>query len=285
MAGIWRDAFASALRRPGVRVGLVIIGVVSVTAAFASTLAPYPPNDLLDPVALRDQPPSLSHWLGTDPSSRDVLSRLLFGARLSLTVAVTAVSIAVCVGTTVGAIAGYFGGIIDSIIMRITDALLAIPRLLLLIAIVALWGTLSVPSLIVVLGATGWFGLTRLVRAEVASVRRRDFVLSARALGAGHARTIVRHILPHALGPVLVAAALGVGNVILVEAGLSFLGIGVAPPTASWGNMIRDGMNAPQTHWWVSVFPGLALAATVVAVNLVTDGLRRALSTRQLPAR
>jgi peptide/nickel transport system permease protein len=282
---MWAQAVARAARRPSVRAGLILLLVVALAAAFASVLAPYDPDLPLDPVGLRDHPPSSAHWLGTDQSSRDVLSRLLFGARLSLSIAVLAVGIAVVIGTTLGMIAGYFGGIVDSTIMRLVDTFMAIPRVLLLIAIVALWGRLDVPRLIVLLGCTGWFGLTRLVRAEVGSVRQRDFVLAARAIGTGHTRTILRHILPHTISPVLVAAALGVGNVILIEAGLSFLGIGVMPPTASWGNMIRDGAELPQTHWWVSVFPGLALAITVVAVNLVTDGLRQALSTRQLPAR
>jgi peptide/nickel transport system permease protein len=285
MSGSWRDALAQAWRMRRVRVGLAILASITLVALFAHQLAPYDPNLPLDPVALRDQPPSAAHWFGTDPYGRDVLSRVLFGARISLSVSFLAVLVAVSIGTAVGAIAGYAGGVVDTTVMRLVDALLSVPRVLLLIAVLSLWGTLSVPTLVVLLGVSGWFGVCRLVRSEVAAVREHDFVVAARALGTGHVRILARHVLPHALTPVLVAAALGVGNVILVEAGLSYLGIGVAPPTASWGNMIRDGSTAINTHWWVSVFPGVALALTVVATSFVADGAREALDARSLQMR
>jgi peptide/nickel transport system permease protein len=285
MSGSWRDALAQAWRMRRVRVGLAILASITLVALFAHQLAPYDPNLPLDPVALRDQPPSAAHWFGTDPYGRDVLSRVLFGARISLSVSFLAVLVAVSIGTAVGAIAGYAGGVVDTTVMRLVDALLSVPRVLLLIAVLSLWGTLSVPTLVVLLGVSGWFGVCRLVRSEVAAVREHDFVVAARALGTGHVRILARHVLPHALTPVLVAAALGVGNVILVEAGLSYLGIGVAPPTASWGNMIRDGSTAINTHWWVSVFPGVALALTVVATSFVADGAREALDARSLQVR
>jgi len=283
--GPWREPVARALDKTSVKIALGVLGAFVLIAVLAPFIAPHDPTAPLDPINLRDRPPSLAYPLGTDPASRDVLSRLIYGARISLAVSVFSVAVAVSIGTALGAIAGYFGGVLDTIITRMIDALLSIPRVLLLFAVASLWGKLGVPALIVILGVTGWFGLTRLVRTEVLDVKQRDFVLAARALGTSHGRILVRHVLPHAMTSVTVAAALGVGSAIVVEAGMSFLGIGVAPPTPSWGNMIQDGASAPHTHWWVSLFPGLALAITVVAVNVVADGLREALSPRQLPAR
>jgi peptide/nickel transport system permease protein len=284
-AGPWRDPLARALQKTSVRVALAVLAAFVLVAVFAPFIAPHDPTLPLDPIKLKDHPPSLAFPLGTDPSSRDVLSRLIYGARVSLAVSIFSVAVAMSIGITLGAITGYFGGVFDTLIMRAIDALLSIPRVLLLVAIASLWGKLGVPALIVILGLTGWFGLTRLVRAEVLDVKQRDFVLAARALGTSHGRILVRHVLPHAMTSVTVASALGIASAIIVEAGMSFLGIGVAQPTPSWGNMINDGASAPHTHWWVSLFPGLALAITVVAVNVVADGLREALSPRQLPAR
>jgi peptide/nickel transport system permease protein len=284
-AGPWRDPLSRALHKTSVRIALGVLAAFVIVAILAPVIAPHDPVAVIDAVKLKDQPPSLAFPLGTDPSGRDVLSRLMFGARISLAVSVFSVLVAMSIGTALGAITGYFGGVVDTLVMRVIDALLSVPRVLLLFAVASLWGKLGVPALIVILGLTGWFGLTRLVRAEVLEVKERDFVLAARALGTSHARILVRHVLPHALTSVTVASALGVASAIMVEAGMSFLGIGVAQPTPSWGNMIQDGASAPHTHWWVSLFPGLALAITVIAVNVVADGLREALSPRQLPAR
>ena len=284
-AGPWRDPLARALQRTSVKIALGVLAVFVLVALLAPFIAPHDPTLPLDPVKLKDHPPSLAYPLGTDPASRDMLSRLIFGARVSLAVSVFSVVVAMSIGTALGALAGYFGGFFDAVIMRVIDALLSVPRVLLLFAVATLWGKLGVPALIVILGLTGWFGLTRLVRAEVLDVKQRDFVLAAHALGTSHGRILVRHVLPHAMTSVTVASALGIASAIMVEAGMSFLGIGVAPPTPSWGNMIQEGASAPHTHWWVSLFPGLALAITVVAVNVVADGLREALSPRQLPAR
>ena len=285
VAGPWREPLARALQKTSVRIALGVLAAFVLVAVFAPLIAPHDPNLPLDSINLRDHPPSLAYPLGTDTSSRDVLSRLIYGARISLAVSIFSVAVAVSIGTALGAIAGYVGGMFDSVVMRVIDALLAIPRVLLLLAVAALWGQLGVPALILILGLTGWFGLTRLVRAEVLEVKQRDFVLAARALGTSHGRILVRHVLPHSLTSVTVASAIGVASAIIAEAGMSFLGIGVALPTASWGNMIQDGSSAPHTHWWISLFPGLALATTVIAVNVVADGLREALSPRQLPAR
>jgi peptide/nickel transport system permease protein len=259
------------------------LALIAAAAMLAPWIAPFDPAQPMN-VAGGAQPPSASHWLGTDPVSRDLLSRLLFGARVSLGVSLAAVTVATALGTAWGAIAGYAGGWIDRVLMHIVDAGLAIPRILLLLGVVALWGTLSVPVLVLVIGGSGWFGISRLVRAEVRAARERDFTTAAHALGVPPARVLVRHVLPHALTPMLVAATLGVGQVIVIEAGLSFLGYGIAPPTPSWGDLIREGRVVLATAWWMSVFPGIALAMTVLAVNVLGDRLRSATGARQLPA-
>lgn len=275
---------AALLRRdPAAAIAALALAAITLAALLAPWLAPFDPTQPLD-VAARAQPPSSAHWLGTDPLSRDLLSRVLYGARVSLGISFVAVAVATIVGTTWGAIAGYAGGWIDRILMHIVDSGLAVPRILLLLGVVALWGTLSMSSLILLLGLTGWFGASRLVRAEVRATRERDFATAARATGATPFRVLVRHVLPHAMTPMLVAATLGVGQVVVVEAGLAFLGYGVAPPAASWGSLIRDGREVLGTAWWMSVFPGLALAATVLAINVLGDRLRGALGAQQLHA-
>ena len=275
---------AAVLRRdPAAAIAAIALVAIALAALFAPWIAPYDPALTLD-MSARAQPPSAAHWLGTDQLSRDLLSRILYGARLSLGVSVLAVAVAMIVGTAWGAIAGYAGGWIDRALMYVVDAGLAIPRILLLLGIVALWSTLSMASLILLLGLTGWFGASRLVRAEVRATRERDFAIAARASGASPLRVLVRQVLPHAMTPMLVAATLAVGQVVVIEAGLSFLGYGVAPPAASWGSLIRDGREALHTAWWLSVFPGLALAATVLAVSVLGDRLRSALGAPQLPA-
>jgi peptide/nickel transport system permease protein len=261
----------------------VTLVVIALAALLAPWIAPFDPAQTFD-IAARMQPPTATHWLGTDQLSRDLLSRLLYGARLSLGISVLAVTVAMVVGTAWGAAAGYAGGWVDRVLMRVVDAGLAIPRILLLLGVVALWGTLSMPALVLLLGLTGWFTASRLVRAEVRATRERDFAVAARATGATPLRVLVRQVLPHALTPMLVAATLGVGQVVVVEAGLSFLGYGVAPPAASWGSLIRDGRALLGTAWWMSVFPGIGLAATVLAINVLGDRLRRVLGGQQLHA-
>lgn len=259
----------------------IMIGLL-IVAVLAPVLAPHAPYAQPDPVGLRAQAPSLAFPFGTDVASRDVLSRVLHGTRVSLPIALLAVLLSATVGTAYGAIAGYLGGRVDSVMMRLIDAALAIPRILLLIAVLALWGALSLPTLVLVIGMTGWFHVSRLVRAEVLAIREQDVVVAARALGASGVRVLWRHILPAALSPVIVAATLGVGNVIVLEAGLSFLGIGVQQPAASWGNMIADAAADLRTLWWLSLFPGLAILVTVMAFNVLGDGLRDALDPRQV---
>jgi len=261
---------------------LVLIGLLCAIALLAPLLAPYSPTAQLDIIGLKNQPPSLAHPFGTDQYSRDLLSRMLFGARISLSVALLAVLLAATVGTAYGLTAGYFGGRVDAIMMRLLDACLAIPRVLLLVAVLALWSPVPLGALIATIGLTGWFEVSRLVRAEVRSVMGREYVLAARALGTPGFRMVWRHVLPNVLNPIIVAATLGVGNVIMLEAGLSYLGIGARAPTASWGSIFFDGSDAFQATWWIALFPGLAIIITVLAFNVFGSALRDALDPHQL---
>lgn len=267
-----------------VRVAIVFLALLALAALAAPWLAPYDPARPIDPLLLGAAPPSRAHWFGTDVTSRDVLSRMLFGARISLAIAALATTLASALGLLYGGIAGYAGGRVDGLMMRLVDACLAIPRVLLIITVLALWGAVDARALVLLLGLTGWFAIARLARAEAAALRRRDFVVAARALGAGPVRLFVRHVLPHAAGPVLVATAIAIGQVIVLEAGLSFLGYGVPQPTPSWGNIIRDGRESMDTTWWLTAFPGLALVLTALAANTIADRLRVALNPRQLHA-
>jgi peptide/nickel transport system permease protein len=251
-------------------------------ALLAPLLAPYSPTAQPDIIGLKNQPPSLAHPFGTDQYSRDLLSRMLFGARISLSIALLAVVLSATVGTAYGLTAGYFGGRVDAVMMRLLDACLAIPRVLLLVAVLALWSPVPLGTLIAIIGLTGWFEVSRLVRAEVLSVMRREYVLAARALGTPGFRIVWRHILPNVLNPIIVAATLGVGNVIMLEAGLSYLGIGARAPTASWGSIFFDGSDAFQATWWIALFPGLAIVVTVLAFNVFGTALRDALDPHQL---
>jgi peptide/nickel transport system permease protein len=280
--GPWRVALARFLHNRAAATALWVIISLYVIAALAPWLAPYSPTDTPNIVALKNLPPSLSHLMGTDFASRDVLSRLLYGARVSLSIAFLAIVVSSTVGTLYGAIAGYYGGRIDTYMMRLIDAALSVPRILLLITMLVLWGAVPIAALILILGLTGWFGVSRLVRAEVLTLKEQEMVLAARALGARDREIILRHILPNVLSPVVVAATLGIAHVIVIEAGLSYLGIGVRPPAPSWGNMIQDGSSQMSTVWWVSLFPGLAIVLTVMAFNVVGDGLRDALDPRQV---
>jgi ABC-type dipeptide/oligopeptide/nickel transport system permease subunit len=265
-------------------IGLGVLGTMVLVAIFAKQIAPYDPTAQLDIAHLHSQPPSLAHPLGTDTVSRDVLSRLIFGARVSLAISLCAVAIAMTFGTLVGAIAGYVGGAIDAILMRVVDAAFSIPTLLLLIVVIALWGEISLVFLTLLIAGVAWFTVSRLVRAETLAVRDADFVVAARALGMPSWRILALHVLPNVVGPAIVAATLAIGNVILLEAGLSYLGIGVRPPTASWGNIIQEGAERVSDLWWLTLFPGLAILITVFACNALGDALRDALDPRQLQA-
>jgi len=257
--------------------GAFIILFVFVVALFAPLIAPYPP----DQITIQDklQPPSTAHFIGTDSLGRDVLSRMIWGARISLWVGFIAIGIALLIGVTVGAIAGFYSGWIDIILMRFVDIMLTIPTFFLILAVIAVLEP-SLQNIMVIVGLTGWMGIARLVRAQFLAIKEMEYVLAARALGASHSRLIVRHILPNALSPVYVSAVFGVAGAILAESGLSFLGLGVQPPQASWGTILSEGKNTLEIAWWLSVFPGMAIFITVLGFNLLGEGLRDLFDTR-----
>ncbi|MFQ6046648.1 MAG: ABC transporter permease, partial [Gemmatimonadales bacterium] len=262
--------------------GIAIVGLFTVAAILAPIFAPYDPVAQLDLERGQLLPPSLAHPFGTDFLSRDLLSRVLYGARVSLAVAFFAVVISVTLGGLLGMIAGLAGRWIDSLLMRLVDVGLAVPRVFLLLVVLALWGNVGLATLVLVLGLTSWFDTSRLVRAEVLSLRKRDFMTAARAAGVPRPRLLVRHVLPNVAAPIIVTATLGMGQIILIEAGLSFLGIGVPRPTPSWGAMIADGQReglltaAP----WIAGFPGAAIVITVLAFSLLGDALRDVIDPR-----
>lgn len=263
---------------------LALLGLGLLVALYGATLltpliAPYDPAIGDDILRTRFLAPSWEHWMGTDRFGRDIFTRVLYGARISLSIGFIAVGIAVTLGTLVGAVAGYFGRMVDAVLMRLVDVVISFPRLILVITVIALFEP-SIFLVIAVLGLTLWPSTARLVRGDVLSLREREFVQAAQALGIPSARIVWRHLVPNTLGPVIVAATLGIGNTILLEAALSFLGLGVPPPTASWGAMVADGRNHLIEGWWIATFPGLAIVFTVVAFNLVGDGLRDALDPR-----
>ena len=257
-------------------VGLaVILGLylVALIAPLITPADPTLPGHLVDDRLLR---PSATHLFGTDHLSRDVLSRLLYGARISLTIGLVAVGISVTIGTLLGAIAGYVGGAVDSVIMRGVDVVISFPRVVILITVLAFFGS-SFLLMIMVLGLTLWPNTARLVRGETLSLRERQFIKAAEALGYSKLRIILRHVIPNVMGPVIVAATLGIGDTIILESGLSFLGLGVSAPTPSWGSMIADGRDHMFDAWWLTTFPGLCIVLTVLSFNLIGDGLRDAL--------
>jgi len=257
--------------------GGAIVLVLSLAALLASVLAPFDPSAYdVKKILL---PPGPGHWLGTDQIGRDLLSRMLYGARISMAVGFVSVGIAVIIGTLIGTVAAYYGGRVDELLMRFVDLMLNFPRLFLLLTLIALLRP-SIWVIMAVIGLTGWMGLARLVRGEILSLKEREFVMSARALGVPDRRIMFRHILPNALVPVLVSATLGVAGAILAESGLSFLGLGVQPPTPSWGNILTEGRANIEIAWWLSVFPGMAILVTVLAYNLLGEGLRDALDPR-----
>jgi len=260
--------------------GLVIVAVLFIAAAFAPWLAPFDPQ-VIDTWNIL-QPPTWAHPFGTDSLGRDCLSRMIYGARISLLVGIVAVGIATLVGSILGALAGFYGGWIDLLLMRFVDVMLCFPTIFLIMAVIAFLEP-SIWNIMVVIGLTGWMGVARLVRAEFLSLKTRDFVLAARIIGASDLRIIFSHILPNAAAPVLVSATLGIGSAILVESALSFLGIGVQPPTPSWGNMLTEGKDNLEIAWWLSFFPGMAILITVLGYNLLGEGLRDALDARQQP--
>lgn len=258
--------------------GLAIVFTMSMAAIFAPWLAPHNPNVANLTHIL--EPPSAMFPLGTDRLGRDVLSRLLYGGRVSLWVGFVAVGISVTIGTILGLLSGYFRGWLDELIMRLVDVMLCFPSFFLILAVIAFLEP-SLANIMIVIGFTSWMGCARLVRAEALTLRERDFVAAAKLSGCGPMRILFRHILPNAVAPVLITATLGIAGAILVESGLSFLGLGVQPPTPSWGNMLMDGKGTLEIAPWLSVYPGLAILITVLGYNLLGESLRDILDPRQ----
>ena len=277
MSAFFREVLWQRLRRNRMAMaGGAIVLSMFILALLASVIGRDP--GAID-IAHRLHPPSFEFPLGTDDLGRDVLVRILYGARISLLVGFVAVGIATSIGILLGAVAGYYGRWIDSLIMRFVDIMLCFPAFFLILAVIAFLKP-SIWNIMIIIGLTSWMGVARLVRAEFLSLRERDFVLAAKAIGAKDARIIFRHILPNAISPILVSATLGVAGAILTESALSFLGIGVQPPTPSWGNMLIAGKQTLGTAWWLSVFPGLAILITVLGYNLLGEGIRDAMDPR-----
>lgn len=258
-------------------VGLIVVLVLVLVAVFANALAPYPPDQIDVENILVE--PSREHLMGTDPLGRDVLSRIIHGSGVSLSVGFVAVGISTLIGIILGAVSGYYGGPVDRIIMRLVDIMLCFPTFFLILAVIAFLQP-SIWNIMIVIGVTSWMSVTRLVRAEFLSLRERDFVQAAVSQGAGSLRIIFLHVLPNAMAPVLVAATLGVASAVLVESSLSFLGLGVQPPDPSWGNMLTEGKDNIEIAWWLSLFPGLAIFITVMGYNLLGEGIRDTLDPR-----
>jgi len=257
--------------------GFALVGFISLTAILAPLITPYDPTALDVNHVL--QAPSPDHPLGTDALGRDVLSRMLFGGRVSLWVGFLAVGLSVALGLFFGLIAGYFGGFADELIMRGVDVMLCFPSFFLILAVIAFLEP-SLTNIMIIIGLTSWMGVARLVRAEALTLKHRDFVRAAKLAGAGSARILSRHILPNAAAPVLVSATLGVAGAILTESSLSFLGLGVQPPMPSWGNMLLEGKEVLEIAPWLSIFPGMAILLTVLGYNLLGESLRDLLDPR-----
>ena len=276
------NIFKKALANPLAMTGFIIIIAVFLLAMFAPLISPYDPDDINVKAILLG--PSWVHWMGTDGLGRDVFSRMLHGGRISLLVGLVAVGISTVIGILLGALSGYYRGWVDTVIMRLVDVMLSIPSFFLILAVIAFL-TPSIINIMIVIGLTSWMGVTRLVRAEFLSLSEREFVLASRTLGAKDVRLIFTHLLPNSLTPIIVSAVLGVAGAVLMESGLSFLGLGVQAPQASWGNILTDGKEYIQFAWWLSLFPGLAILVTVLGYNLLGEGLRDALDPRSSSAK
>lgn len=274
----WADVRRQLLRDRLAVLGIIILFLLILTAVFAPLIAPFDPYEMNLGGNLK--PPGVDgHLLGTDELGRDILSRLIYGSRISLTVGLIVVGIAGTIGVTLGAISGYYGGVVDNVIMRVVDIVLAFPFLVLAIAVVSIVGA-NLTNMMIVLGCVSWIGYTRLVRGQVLALREQQFVTAARAIGAGDLDIIFNHILPNTLGVIIVQATFGVAVAILAASGLSFLGMGAQPPTAEWGAMLSDAKKYMRHHPTMAIAPGMAIMITVLAINFVGDALRDALDPR-----
>jgi peptide/nickel transport system permease protein len=278
---LWGDAARRFLRHRLAVVGLVVLAILIVACVLAPWISQYGPNDIN--LRFRNQPPSIAHWLGTDGTGRDIFARLLHGGWISLSVGIVAVSISASIGVFIGCIAGYFGGRVDLFLMSLVDMVLTFPRLVIIIAFVAVVGP-SILNTMLVIGLLSWPSIARLARGEILSLRNQEFVVAARALGTPNRVIIVEHVLPNIMGPIIVAITLDIATVILLEASLSFLGLGAQPPTPSWGNMLRDArtLSILENLPWLWIPPGAAIALAVLSINAVGDGLRDALDPRHV---
>lgn len=252
--------------------GCMIIGVFSAIAVLAPVISPYDPG-VIDQSSLLT-PPSRLHILGTDSLGRDLASRIFYGARISLSIGLIAVGIATLIGLIIGSIAGFYGKLTDTLIMRFVDIMLCFPTFFLILAVVAILEP-SIFNIMVIIGLTSWMGTARLVRGEILSLKEREFIQAERAIGASSLRIILRHLIPNAIGPVLVSATLGIAGAILLESGLSFLGLGVQPPVPSWGNILIESKSTLGVAWWITVFPGLAILVTILGFNFIAEGLKK----------
>lgn len=275
----WAELWKNLKRNKMALLGLIIITIIVLLAIFADQIANYDQVVIKQNLRMRLKPPSAQHWLGTDEFGRDIFARLVHGARVSLKVGILAVGIAIAIGGFLGAVAGYYGGKLDNIIMRIMDIFLAVPSILLAIAIVSALGP-NLLNLMIAVSISSVPRYARIVRASVLSIRDQEFIEAARAIGANDARIICRHIIPNSLAPVIVQGTLGVAGAILSTAGLSFIGLGIQPPAPEWGSMLSGGRQYLRYAWWVTTFPGVSIMITILSLNLLGDGLRDALDPR-----
>jgi len=276
-SSLYKDAWRRLVRNKLAMIGLAIVIIMAIIAIFAPFIAPYDPNARIKEVSQKG--PSLQHWFGTDILGRDIFSRVIYGSRISMLVGVVAVTISLAIGLFLGALSGFFGGISDAVIMRIADIFFAFPYILGAIAIMTVLGP-GVLNVFIAIGILGWSSVARLFRSSILSIKEKEYIEAARALGASNTRIILKHILPNSFAPIVVYSTMNVGTAIIVEAALSFLGLGVQPPTPSWGKMLSESLNYINTAPWLMFFPGLAILITVLGFVLLGDGLRDALDPR-----
>jgi peptide/nickel transport system permease protein len=274
----WRLAFERFLQHRLAVASIFVLVALGLVCALAPAISPYDPER--PALLLIHEPPSLQHPMGTDALGRDLATRVLYGGRVSLSVGVLAMAVAISIGTLIGGIAGFYGRWLDGVLMRFVDMMYAFPRLFLLIILGVLFKGMTVAVIVILLGALSWMTAARLVRATFLSLREREFVEAARCVGARDSRIIMRHILPNSLAPIIVAGTLGIAGAIIAESTLSFLGLGIQPPTPSWGNMLEDATTEMERAWWTAFFPGFVIFLAVVSINFIGDGLRDALDPR-----
>jgi ABC-type dipeptide/oligopeptide/nickel transport system permease subunit len=276
-SSLWRDAVRRLLRNRLALVGLIVVAVLGLVAIFADVLAPRPYTKTN--FSRLNEPPSRDYPLGTDQIGRDLLSRMIYGARVSMLVGLGAQVIVVLIGVPIGALSGWFGGRVDLVLMRLVDVMYAFPNLLFVILVMSMLGA-GLMNIFIAIGLTGWVGIARQTRAQVLAVKEKEFVDGARGLGAGFGRLLVRHVLPNSLTPIVVAVTFGIPQAIFTEAALSFIGVGINPPTPSWGQMVGEGQQYLRTYWHLCVFPSIAIALTMLSFTFVGDGVRDALDPK-----